>query len=155
MTNSTAGTKQINMKLIRFEYNHTSFWQWLADIQLPVVTQLMRFPISVEPADVLLYSEHSCGNVQCQLNLAAYSLSHIQIQGYYQLVQVFRRYKMGLPSASSPFHQAVSVVIIWIYKMVRIWPGRFVCKQVTVCPGHIGTTLYNFYAIRIYIFTVW
>ena len=28
------------------------------------------------------------------------------------------------------------------YKVVQIWPGRFVCKQVTVCPGHIWTTLY-------------
>jgi hypothetical protein len=23
------------------------------------------------------------------------------------------------------------------YKVVQIWPGRFVCKQFTVCPGHI------------------
>ena len=30
-----------------------------------------------------------------------------------------------------------------IYKVVQIWPGLFVCKQVTVCPGHIWTTLYN------------
>jgi hypothetical protein len=29
-----------------------------------------------------------------------------------------------------------------MYKMVQIWPGRFVCKQITVCPGHIWTTLY-------------
>jgi hypothetical protein len=29
-----------------------------------------------------------------------------------------------------------------IYKVVQIWPGWFVCKQVTVCPGHIWTTLY-------------
>ena len=29
-----------------------------------------------------------------------------------------------------------------MYKVVQIWPGRFVCKQVTVCPGHIWTTLY-------------
>ena len=29
------------------------------------------------------------------------------------------------------------------YKVVQIWPGRFVCKQVTVCPGHIWTTLYK------------
>jgi hypothetical protein len=28
------------------------------------------------------------------------------------------------------------------YKVVQIWPGLFVCKQVTVCPGHIWTTLY-------------
>ena len=28
------------------------------------------------------------------------------------------------------------------YKVVQIWPGRFACKQVTVCPGHIWTTLY-------------
>ena len=26
--------------------------------------------------------------------------------------------------------------------MVQIWPGLIVCKQVTVCPGHIWTTLY-------------
>jgi hypothetical protein len=26
--------------------------------------------------------------------------------------------------------------------VVQIWPGRFVCKQFTVCPGHIWTTLY-------------
>jgi hypothetical protein len=29
-----------------------------------------------------------------------------------------------------------------IYKVVQIWPGLIVCKQVTVCPGHIWTTLY-------------
>jgi hypothetical protein len=28
------------------------------------------------------------------------------------------------------------------YKVVQIWPEQFVCKQVTVCPGHIWTTLY-------------
>jgi hypothetical protein len=29
------------------------------------------------------------------------------------------------------------------YKVVQIWPGwLFVCKQVTVCPGHIWTSLY-------------
>jgi hypothetical protein len=28
------------------------------------------------------------------------------------------------------------------YKVVRIWQGLFVFKQVTVCPGHIWTTLY-------------
>jgi hypothetical protein len=28
------------------------------------------------------------------------------------------------------------------YKVVQIWLGWFVCKQVTVCPGHIWTTLY-------------
>ena len=28
------------------------------------------------------------------------------------------------------------------YKVVQIWPGLFVCNQVTVCPGHIWTTLY-------------
>jgi hypothetical protein len=29
-----------------------------------------------------------------------------------------------------------------IYKVVQIWPGLFVCKQVTACPGHIWNTLY-------------
>jgi hypothetical protein len=28
------------------------------------------------------------------------------------------------------------------YKVVQIWPGLFLCKQVTVCPSHIWTTLY-------------
>jgi hypothetical protein len=32
------------------------------------------------------------------------------------------------------------------YKVVQIWPGRFVCKQVTVCPDHILTTLYKYSA---------
>jgi hypothetical protein len=38
------------------------------------------------------------------------------------------------------------------YKVVQIWPGRFVCKQVTVCPGHIWTTLYilNLTCIRMH-----
>jgi hypothetical protein len=30
-----------------------------------------------------------------------------------------------------------------MYNVVQIWPGLIVCKQVTVCPGHIWTTLYN------------
>jgi hypothetical protein len=29
-----------------------------------------------------------------------------------------------------------------MYKVVQIWPGLIVCKQVTVCPGHIWTTFY-------------
>jgi hypothetical protein len=28
-----------------------------------------------------------------------------------------------------------------MYKVFQIWPGLIVCKQVTVCPGHIWTTL--------------
>jgi hypothetical protein len=34
-----------------------------------------------------------------------------------------------------------------IYKVVQIWPGLIVCKQVTVCPGHIWTTLYFAFTI--------
>jgi hypothetical protein len=34
------------------------------------------------------------------------------------------------------------LLLVWFYKVVQIWPGLFVCKQVTVCPGHIWTTLY-------------
>jgi hypothetical protein len=29
-----------------------------------------------------------------------------------------------------------------VYKVVQIWPGLTVCKLVTICPGHIWTTLY-------------
>jgi hypothetical protein len=28
-----------------------------------------------------------------------------------------------------------------LYKVVQIWPGLFLCKQLTLCPGHIWTTL--------------
>jgi hypothetical protein len=33
-------------------------------------------------------------------------------------------------------------LILYLYKVVQIWPGLFVCKLVKVCPGHTGTTLY-------------
>jgi hypothetical protein len=36
----------------------------------------------------------------------------------------------------------VAVRVLCTYKVVQIWPGLFVCKQVTVCSGHIWTTLY-------------
>jgi hypothetical protein len=42
---------------------------------------------------------------------------------------------------------AICTKMFIIYKVVQIWPGRFVCKQVTVCPGHIWTTLYMHYKI--------
>jgi hypothetical protein len=35
------------------------------------------------------------------------------------------------------------IKLLPMYKVVKIWPGRFVCKQVIVCPGHIWTTLYD------------
>jgi hypothetical protein len=34
------------------------------------------------------------------------------------------------------------IINIEMYKVVQIWPGLIVCKQATVCPGHIWTTLY-------------
>jgi hypothetical protein len=33
-------------------------------------------------------------------------------------------------------------VLCQSYKVIQIWPGLFVYKQVTVCPGHIWTTMY-------------
>jgi hypothetical protein len=41
---------------------------------------------------------------------------------------------------------------ITIYKVVQIWPGLFVCKQVTVCPGPIWTTLYFKYSMTLIFF---
>jgi hypothetical protein len=38
---------------------------------------------------------------------------------------------------------SVPVNTEFLHKVVQIWPGLFVCKQVTVCPGHIWTTLYE------------
>jgi hypothetical protein len=42
-----------------------------------------------------------------------------------------------------PFRKFAKSASKWNYKVVQIWPGLIVCKQVTVCPGHIWTTLYN------------
>jgi hypothetical protein len=35
------------------------------------------------------------------------------------------------------------------YKVVQIWPELFVRKQVTVCPGHIWTTLYQHGCLKV------
>jgi hypothetical protein len=44
------------------------------------------------------------------------------------------------------------IVRLCIYKVVQIWPGLIVCKQVTVCPGHILTTLYFvFYSLHLHV----
>ena len=40
--------------------------------------------------------------------------------------------------------QFMNKTIKCTYKVVQIWQGRFVCKQVRVCPGHIWTTLYYY-----------
>ena len=40
-------------------------------------------------------------------------------------------------------HVCITGVNDYIYKVVQIWPGLIACKQVTVCPGHIWTTLYT------------
>jgi hypothetical protein len=43
-------------------------------------------------------------------------------------------------------------IYIYIHKVVQIWPGLFVCKQVTVFPGHIWTTLYIYMYIYMCIY---
>jgi hypothetical protein len=43
-----------------------------------------------------------------------------------------------------------NVTLSSMYKVVQIWPGLFLCKQVTVCPGNILTTLYD---LLIYLFS--
>jgi hypothetical protein len=52
----------------------------------------------------------------------------------HQFIDLFTHYRYLIISAED---------IIVKYKMVQIWPGLFVCKQVTVCSGHIWTTLYK------------
>ena len=52
-------------------------------------------------------------------------------------------YVQGNIEARSRNHSCSGKSINIKYKVVQIWPGLFVCKQVTVCPGHIWTTLYN------------
>jgi hypothetical protein len=39
-------------------------------------------------------------------------------------------------------HTQFYLFLTFLYKVVQIWQGLFVCKQVTVCPGHIWTTSY-------------
>ena len=54
--------------------------------------------------------------------------------------------KLGLSATAYSIYSQlpfISVGCSSIYKVVQIWPGLFVCKQVTVCSGHIWTTLYN------------
>jgi hypothetical protein len=56
--------------------------------------------------------------------------------------------QMSLKGSKEPYLPARNwnalncIFISRIYKVVQIWPGLFVCKQVTACPGHIWTTLY-------------
>jgi hypothetical protein len=40
-----------------------------------------------------------------------------------------------------------ALLLRYKHKVVQIWPGLFVCKQVTVCPGHIWTILYIAYLV--------
>jgi hypothetical protein len=51
-------------------------------------------------------------------------------------------------------HVALTGNQILMYKVAQIWPGLIVCKQVTVCPGHILTTLY-LYNVWILFLTAW
>jgi hypothetical protein len=53
----------------------------------------------------------------------------------------FRR--RGLVANSDPELTLKEYIHTRKYKVVQIWPGRFVWKQVTLCPGHIWTTLYD------------
>jgi len=39
---------------------------------------------------------------------------------------------------------------IWIYNVVQVWPGLFVCKSGDISPGHIWNTLYIHYALIIF-----
>jgi hypothetical protein len=49
---------------------------------------------------------------------------------------------LWLPRSFHHNHYEIIHAVITQYKVVQIWPGRFVCKQVTVCPGHIWSILY-------------
>jgi hypothetical protein len=54
------------------------------------------------------------------------------------------------PEIVSVLNVRAEWIYIYIYKVVKIWPGLFVCKQVTVCPGHIWTTLYIYVCVCVY-----
>ena len=59
----------------------------------------------------------------------------------------FSRLAMHLMHRNMFLRRAVTSLL---YKVVQIWPGLIVCKQVTVCPGHIWTTLYMVISRREY-----
>ena len=46
------------------------------------------------------------------------------------------------PSTRTKTLKGIFENIIPVYNVVQIWPGLIVCKQVTVYPGNIWTTLY-------------
>jgi hypothetical protein len=93
-----------------------------------------------------------------------FTVCHFSMYTYYEqlttllpmfLLYAFRRFLYAIirslsthtvPCTSQAFHYTP-----WPCKFLKIlanqnsntrWPGLFVCKQVTVCPGHIWTTLY-------------
>jgi hypothetical protein len=51
---------------------------------------------------------------------------------------------MYVQDSEQPAHTHLTLILLkwYLYKVVQIWPGQFVCKQVTVCPSHIWTTFY-------------
>ena len=62
--------------------------------------------------------------------------------------------KKHLPHSSLQQWRTIDLPLHSVYKVVQIWPGLFVCKQVTVCPGHIWTTLY-FGVLRFCVPSTW
>jgi hypothetical protein len=76
-----------------------------------------------------------CIHVNCK----AKTCQHIQLSQMSKLpTSPCRRDDKGKMKLSSSHSQWDKI----LYKVVQICLGRYVCKQVTVCPGHIWTTLY-------------
>jgi hypothetical protein len=80
----------------------------------------------------IIYITISCSSLQVFIYFLVW-INNIYLEGFYDWTSLELSAKIK-----------VLLVNFWFlyYKVVQIWPGLILCKQVTVCPGHIWTTLY-------------
>jgi hypothetical protein len=60
-----------------------------------------------------------------------------------ELHESFWHYSIRASPLNKSVHSWHQQMHPFTYKVFQIWPGLIVCKLVTVCPGHIWTTLYK------------
>jgi hypothetical protein len=80
-----------------------------------------------------------------ELGLAPWGGHAILVSRYLWDVRVIyckQLWRVGALSMKCIYMYFLYLLQYILYKVVNIWPGLFVCIQVTVCPGHIWTTLY-------------
>jgi hypothetical protein len=115
------------------EFKHLQFY-FPRCVPCPQFPALFIFPHLISPPTVCLHNKDPV-----MLTDESYYLLIILMHHYYMSYKLTRlvtiHYIKSLVLSNSCSGDP-------LYKVVQIWLGLFVCKQVTVCPGHIWTTLY-------------